>query len=77
MTGTMRPQSSATAIPQIHVAVIYDIVAIDRRADDRHGPQPVDDGLDDERQKVSFAPAFLVSRLLRLANLRNAGRSSP
>ena len=57
---------------EVHVLVIDDVVAVDRRVDDGHGAKRFDDGLQNEREIRQLGAGALVLRLLRFANLRDA-----
>ena len=56
----------------VHVAVIDDVVAVDRRVHDGHGSKRIGRRLDDERHVGELRAGFLVFGLLRLAHLRDA-----
>ena len=60
MTGTMRPQSSATAMPDVDVLLVDDGVALDAGVEDREGLERVHGGLQDEGQVGELDPAALL-----------------
>ena len=72
MTGHDQPPVERHGDADVDVLVVDDVVAVDRRVDDRHGAQRVDDRLDDERQVGQLRAGALVLGLLRLADLRDA-----
>ena len=73
ITGTMRPQSRATAMPEVDVLLVDDGVAVDAGVQDREGLERVDRGLEDERHvgELDAAP-LLVGGAVLLAQLVDA-----
>ena len=73
MTGTISPVSSATAMPEVDVALVDDVVAVERGVDDRKLPDRVDDRLGDERRVGQLRARGLVLGLVLVAQLRRPG----
>ncbi len=73
-TGTMSPQSSATAMPTLIVAVVADVVAFERGVDDGKLLHGDDGGAHEERHEgEADAVALLESGLLLGAQGHDAG----